>query len=69
MLPVFSWQITSTSKDKGTHYLYMVKGPAQKKVKSTMQKNNQKKVINNEVYIKRIYNFVNVINSNKIEII
>ena len=27
MLPVFSWQITSTSKDKGTHYLYMVKGP------------------------------------------
>ena len=28
MLPVFSWQITSTSKDKGTHYLYMVKGPA-----------------------------------------
>lgn len=39
MLPVFSWQITSTSKDKGTHYLYMVKGPAQKKkVKSTMQK-------------------------------
>ena len=29
MLPVFSWQITS--KDKGTHYLYMVKGPAQKK--------------------------------------
>lgn len=34
-----------------------------------MQKNNQKKVINNEDYIKRIYNFVNVINSNKIEII
>lgn len=31
MLPVFSWQITSTSKDKDTHYLYMVKGPAQKK--------------------------------------
>lgn len=31
MFPVFSWQITSTSKDKGTHYLYMVKGPAQKK--------------------------------------
>ncbi len=31
MLPVFSWQITSTLKDKGTHYLYMVKGPAQKK--------------------------------------
>ena len=36
---VFSRHITSTSKDKGTHYLYMVKGLAQKKkVKSTRQK-------------------------------
>lgn len=34
-----------------------------------MQKNNQKKSDKYEVYIKRIYNFVNVINSNKIEII
>ena len=41
MLPLFSWQITSTSKDKGTHYLYMVKGPAQKKGKI----NNAKKKI------------------------
>lgn len=47
MLPVFSWQITSTSKDKGTHYLYMVKGPAQKKgLNQQCKKNNQKKVIN-----------------------
>lgn len=28
---VFSRHITSTSKDKGTHYLYMVKGLAHKK--------------------------------------
>ena len=34
-----------------------------------MQKKYSKKSDKYEVYIKRIYNFVNVINSNKIEII
>jgi|GEM_PF-577347 hypothetical protein len=44
---VFSRHITSTSKDKGTHYLYMVKGLAQKKrLNQQGKKNNQKKVIN-----------------------
>lgn len=44
---VFSQHITSTSKDKDTHYLYMVKGLAQKKrLNQQGKKNNQKKVIN-----------------------
>ena len=65
MLLVFSWQITSALKDKGTHYLYMVKGSAQKKRLNQQRKKNNKY----EDYIRRIYNFVNVINPNKIEII
>ena len=48
MLPVFSWQITSTSKDKGnTLFIYGKKARHKKKVKiNKCKKNNQKKVIN-----------------------
>lgn len=56
-------------RQRYTLFIYGKRPGTKKRLNQQCKKNNQKKSDKYEVNIKRIYNFVNVINSNKIEII
>ena len=66
---IFMANIIHIERQRYSLFIYGKRLDTKKRLNQRCKKNNQKKGDEHVDYIKRVYNFVNVINSNKIGII